>query len=152
MIACVVVYVAMNYVSRLRPFRNVDDTLGVIYTHGFAGLTGGLLVGHLRRPAHGSPFDAISYSTAPHPRQRHAAQMAVLRRGLGDRLVGRVTFILLKLVGIFIPLRMSAENMEIGDVAEHGHEVYPSDIPSLAYPEWGPERAPERRRPHETSR
>jgi hypothetical protein len=21
--------------------------------------------------------------------------------------------------------------MEIGDVAEHGHEVYPSDIPSL---------------------
>ena len=29
----------------MRPFRNVDDTLGVIYTHGFAGLCGGLLVG-----------------------------------------------------------------------------------------------------------
>ncbi len=42
-----------------------------------------------------------------------------------------VTFILLKIVGIFIPLRMSTENMEIGDIAEHGHEVYPSDIPSL---------------------
>ena len=38
---------------------------------------------------------------------------------------------MLKVVGIFIPLRMSTENMEIGDVAEHGHEVYPSDIPSL---------------------
>ena len=24
--------------------------------------------------------------------------------------------------------------MEIGDVAEHGHEVYPSDVPSLGYP------------------
>jgi hypothetical protein len=24
--------------------------------------------------------------------------------------------------------------MEIGDVAEHGHEVYPSDVPSLAFP------------------
>ena len=24
--------------------------------------------------------------------------------------------------------------MEIGDTAEHGHEVYPSDIPSLGYP------------------
>ena len=42
-----------------------------------------------------------------------------------------VTFILLKVVGLFIPLRMSTENMEIGDIAEHGHEVYPSDIPSL---------------------
>ena len=29
----------------MRPFRNVDDTLGVVYTHGFAGLAGGLLVG-----------------------------------------------------------------------------------------------------------
>ncbi len=51
---------------------------------------------------------------------------------------GVVTFALLKLVGVFIPLRMSRENMEIGDVAEHGHEVYPSDIPSLAYPEGVP--------------
>jgi hypothetical protein len=23
--------------------------------------------------------------------------------------------------------------MEIGDTAEHGHEVYPSDVPSLGY-------------------
>ena len=35
------------------------------------------------------------------------------------------TFILLKLVGLFVPLRMSEKNMEIGDTAEHGHEVYP---------------------------
>ena len=45
-----------------------------------------------------------------------------------------MTFILLKLVGLVIPLRMSEENMEIGDAAEHGHEVYPSDVPSLGYP------------------
>ena len=31
------------------------------------------------------------------------------------------TFLLLKLVGLLIPLRMSEENMEIGDTAEHGH-------------------------------
>ena len=37
-IASTIVYFALNYLSRLRPFRNVDDTLGVIYTHGFAGL------------------------------------------------------------------------------------------------------------------
>ena len=49
------------------------------------------------------------------------------------------TFIILKVIGLFMPLRMSTENMEIGDVAEHGHEVYPSDIPSLgAYQEVPP--------------
>jgi Amt family ammonium transporter len=47
---------------------------------------------------------------------------------------GVATFILLKLVGLFVPLRMSDEDMEMGDLAVHGHEVYPSDIPSLAFP------------------
>ncbi|TMM14103.1 MAG: ammonium transporter, partial [Actinobacteria bacterium] len=46
-VASVVVYVAYNYLALLRPFRNVDDTLGVVYTHGFAGLIGGLLTGVL---------------------------------------------------------------------------------------------------------
>src|ERR1700757_1780216 len=46
-IASSVVYVAYNYLSRAWPFRVVDDTLGVVYTHGIAGLAGGLLVGLL---------------------------------------------------------------------------------------------------------
>ena len=45
------------------------------------------------------------------------------------------TFILFKLVGLFVPLRMSDEEMETGDIAVHGHEVYPSDVPSLGYPD-----------------
>src|SRR5437588_8140781 len=49
-IGCVIVYMALNYVSRMRPFRKVDDTLGVIYTHGFAGLAGGLLTGVFADP------------------------------------------------------------------------------------------------------
>src|SRR3989440_2783958 len=49
-LASTLVYFALNYVSRLRPFRNVDDTLGVVYTHGFAGLLGGLLVGIFADP------------------------------------------------------------------------------------------------------
>src|SRR5712691_5449997 len=32
------------------PFKKVDDALGVVYTHGFAGLFGGLLVGLLADP------------------------------------------------------------------------------------------------------
>src|SRR6185436_6097788 len=50
MIASTVVWMAIRFVSRAPVFRKVDDTLGVIYTHGFAGLTGGLLVGFFANP------------------------------------------------------------------------------------------------------
>jgi hypothetical protein len=33
---------------------------------------------------------------------------------------------------------MTEEDMETGDVAVHGHEVYPSDVPSLGYPDGMP--------------
>ena len=140
-IASTIVYFALNYLSRLRPFRNVDDTLGVVYTHGFAGLAGGLLVGIFA-----DPHMALFYTTSKHGLVTGGAVAGVVH-GNWTLLkwqvfaaafvivwTGAVTFVLLKLVGVFIPLRMSTENMEIGDVAEHGHEVYPSDIPSLAYP------------------
>ena len=55
---------------------------------------------------------------------------------------GIVTFVLLKVVGIFVPLRMSEKDMETGDIAVHGHEVYPSDIPSLGFPSGIPAPAP----------
>jgi Amt family ammonium transporter len=54
---------------------------------------------------------------------------------------GVVTFILLKIVGIFFPLRLSDEELEIGDHAIHGNEVYPSDVPTLGgphAPSWQP--------------
>ena len=54
---------------------------------------------------------------------------------------GIVTFILLKLVDLVIPMRMSEEDMETGDIAVHGHEVYPADIPSLGYPSGAPAAA-----------
>ena len=47
---------------------------------------------------------------------------------------GAMTFVLLKIVGIFMPLRLSDEELEIGDHAIHGNEVYPSDVPTLGGP------------------
>jgi len=44
---------------------------------------------------------------------------------------GIVTFVLLKLVGLVISLRATDEELEIGDHAIHGHEVYPADVASL---------------------
>ena len=50
------------------------------------------------------------------------------------------TFIILKLVGIFVPLRLTDEELEVGDHAIHGNEVYPSDVPALGHPRgWGRE-------------
>jgi Amt family ammonium transporter len=138
-IGSTLVYFALNYLSRVRPFRNVDDTLGVIYTHGMAGLAGGLMVGIFADPnmivyqgqgktpsiSAGGLIDTGSFTLLKW--QFLAGLWVIVFSSIG-------TFILLKLVGLFIPLRMSEENMEIGDTAEHGHEVYPSDVPSLGYP------------------
>ena len=44
------------------------------------------------------------------------------------------TFIILKVIGIFVPLRLSDEELEVGDHAIHGNEVYPSDVPTLGGP------------------
>jgi Amt family ammonium transporter len=44
-IATAIVWIAWNYLSKVRPFSKVDDALGVIYTHGIAGFAGGMLLG-----------------------------------------------------------------------------------------------------------
>ncbi len=149
-IASTLVYFALNYLSRLRPFRNVDDTLGVIYTHGFAGLMGGILTGIFA-----DPNMAVFYTTSKNglvatgsaPGLIHGNLTLLKWQVLAAAWVivwsAAVTFILLKVVGLFVNLRMSKEDMEIGDTAVHGHEVYPSDVPSLGFPSGVPEVAPE---------
>ncbi len=128
-IAATLVYFALNYLSRMRPFRNVDDTLGVIYTHGFAGVAGGLLVGVFSNSAMGAVPGLISGGGAELLKWQFLAALWVIV------FCAIATFILLKIVGLFVPLRMSEEDMETGDIAVHGHEVYPSDVPSLGYPD-----------------
>src|SRR3954467_2056905 len=59
-VSATIVYFALNYLSRTALFRNVDDTLGVGYTHGFAGLAGGLLVGVFANSAMGAEPGLIS--------------------------------------------------------------------------------------------
>jgi Amt family ammonium transporter len=135
-IASTLVYFALNYLSRLRPFRNVDDTLGVVYTHGFAGLAGGLLTGFFADPGMLVYYGpgVVGGSGLIYTGSFNLLKWQVLAGLWVIVWSGTVTFVLLKLVGVFIPLRMSQENMEIGDTAEHGHEVYPSDVPSLGFP------------------
>jgi ammonium transporter, Amt family len=137
-----IVYFALNYLSRLNPFRRVDDTLGVVYTHGFAGLSGGLLVGIFADPhmivylGLGKTPD-IAFSGLIHGNgtllkwQAFAALWVIV-------FSGAATWVLLKLISFVVPLRMKDADLETGDIAVHGHEVYPSDVPSLGYPSGAP--------------
>ncbi len=137
-IASTIVYFALNYLSRTAPFRNVDDTLGVVYTHGFAGLAGGLLVGIFANSAMAETTLAGTISGGGLHLlgwQALTALWVIVFSAIG-------TFILLKLVGLVVPLRMTEAEMEEGDIAVHGHEVYPSDVPSLGYPDGIPAAAP----------
>ena len=129
-IASAIVYFALNYLSRTAPFRNVDDTLGVVYTHGFAGVAGGLLTGIFANKLMAGEHEGLISGGGLHLLwvQAYTAAWVIAFSAIG-------TFILLKIVGLVVPLRMSEAEMETGDIAVHGHEVYPSDVPSLGYPD-----------------
>jgi Amt family ammonium transporter len=127
-----IVWVAWNYLPKyVWPFNKVDDALGVVYTHGIAGLFGGLLVGLLADPnmiLYLGLGKTSSVSGAGlfyhHPRQLLIQAGAALTIIVWD---GVVTFLILRFLGLFMKLRMPDEVLEIGDVAVHGEEAYPSD-------------------------
>jgi ammonium transporter, Amt family len=149
-IGSTVVWMAIRFLSRAPGFRKVDDTLGVIYTHGIAGLTGGLLVGVFADPHIVEYIGVGGASNLPGKAGIVHGSWTLLRwqaetAGFVIIFSGVMTFILLKLVGILIPLRLSDEELEIGDHAIHGNEVYPSDVPTLGGPHppvWRPDPAP----------
>ncbi len=117
----------------------MDDTLGVIYTHGIAGLIGGLMVGIVAEPNVVEYIGVHGASTLPGKAgvihgswtllkwQFFAAAWVIVFTAI-------MTFIILKVLGLFVPLRLTDEELEIGDHAIHGNEVYPSDVPTLGGP------------------
>ncbi len=130
-IASIIVWIAWNKLSKVWIFKKVDDALGVVYTHGIAGLAGGLLVGifadpHIieylgAKPSGNVAGTGLLYG---HPGQIAIQAGAALTIIVWDALV---TFILLKVISIFVPLRMTDEELEQGDLAVHDEEVYPSE-------------------------
>jgi len=140
-IASTIVWMAIRYLSRVPPFNKVDDTLGVIYTHGIAGLAGGLLVGFFADPQMyeyfssavgkgvGVPNTAIgSVFYGGHWGLLKWQALAALAIIVWD---GVMTFVIWKIIGLFLPLREPDDVLEQGDIAIHGHEVYPADVATL---------------------
>jgi Amt family ammonium transporter len=130
-IACVIVWFAWTYVQPI-VIRHVDDAMGVVYTHGLAGLCGGILVGIFADPsvivyaqsdgkAPGFVATGWLYGNRHLFFQQILAGLTII---VWDALM---TFVILKVISFITPLRMPDEQLEIGDLAIHGEEAYPDD-------------------------
>ncbi len=135
-ITSVVVWALFGYLPRkVWPFNKVDDALGVVYTHGFAGLLGGLLVGLLADPkmiVYLGLGKAAPVTTAGlfygHPRQLLTQAGAALTVIIWDALV---TYAILRVIKFFTPLRMPDAQLVAGDISIHGEVAYPNEEPDV---------------------
>ena len=131
-VASSLVWMSWNWLGRTRPFKKVDDTLGVFHTHGVAGLAGGLLVGVLADPhiveylggSTGQDVTTSGWLYGHHPKQILIQAGAAATVIVWDALV---TFVILKVLGLFMKLRMPDEVLEAGDVGVHDEEAYPDE-------------------------
>ncbi len=104
--------------------RKVDDTLGVLHTHGVAGAIGGLMTGLLASPSMivylGSGQTAPVNVTGLVYGNPHQFLIQALALGVIVAYDAVATFVVIKAVGFLVPLRMPETQMVVGDEAVHG--------------------------------
>jgi ammonium transporter, Amt family len=130
------VWILFGYLPRkVWPFNKVDDALGVVYTHGFAGLFGGLLVGLFADPKMIEYIGLGKTSSVTgaglfygHPKQLLIQAGAALTVIIWD---GFVTYAILRVIKFFTPLRMSDAELVGGDAVIHGEVAYPMEEPEV---------------------
>src|SRR6266481_3696544 len=128
--AGIIPWLSMNRLQKTRLMMKVDDTLGVFSTHGVAGLTGGLLVGILACPDMlmyiGTDKEAPGVSITGLLYGDPGTQLLLQLEGAAFIIVYNViaTFIILKVISIFVPLRMDEATLLVGDDAVHGETAY----------------------------
>ena len=131
-VASSLVWMSWNWLGKTRPFKKVDDTLGVFHTHGVAGLAGGLLVGVLADPhiveylggSTGPDVTAAGWLWGHHPKQ------ILIQAGAAGTVIvwdALVTFVILRVLGLFMKLRLPDEVLETGDLGVHDEEAYPDE-------------------------
>ncbi len=134
--AGIIPWLSMNRLQKTRLMMKVDDTLGVFSTHGIAGLTGGLLVGILACPDMlmyiGTDKEAPGVSITGLLYGDPGTQLLLQLEGAAFIIVYNViaTFIILKVISIFVPLRMDEATLLVGDDAVHGETAYAIGVDS----------------------
>jgi Amt family ammonium transporter len=102
-----------------RPRTRVDETLDVLAAHGVAGFTGILFIGFFASAAWNGVSDGLFYGNAAQLGDQALAALA------GPAYAFGMTFVLLKLIGLFMPLRASEHEEALGlDITYHGEEAY----------------------------
>jgi Amt family ammonium transporter len=103
----------------IRSKTSLDDSLDVVAAHGVGGTVGALLTGVFADKALNGVFDGALHGN---PAQVGIQAAAVLTAIVYS---GGMSFILLKLISLFIPLRASTADESTGlDVTMHGEEAY----------------------------
>jgi ammonium transporter, Amt family len=114
-IAAVPSYFALLWRARTR----LDDSLDVVAAHGLGGMVGALLTGVFAEKAWNTTVDGLLFGN---PAQLGIQAAAVLAAVLYS---GLATFLLLKLIGLVVPLRAASHEEGLGmDVSQHGEEAY----------------------------
>jgi ammonium transporter, Amt family len=118
-------WLSMNKLGKTRLFTGrVDDTLGVFHTHGVAGAFGGLMTGVLASPnmiVYVGTAGTASFAVTGLA-YGNAKQLGLQALALGFIIVydAVATFLVIKLVGLIVPLRMTDRELEVGDLLLHG--------------------------------
>jgi Amt family ammonium transporter len=114
-IAAVPSYLALM----IRAKTSLDDSLDVVAAHGVGGTVGALLTGVFAEKSINGLFDGL---IAGNPGQVLIQGAAVLTAIVYS---GVMSFILLKLIGLVMPLRATSEDEGAGlDITQHGEEAY----------------------------
>jgi ammonium transporter, Amt family len=104
-----------------RPRTRLDETLDVLAAHGTAGLVGIVATGLVAEVGWNGISNGLFYGDA--------GQFAwqVVAALVAPTYAFAMTFALLKLLGLFMPLRVSELEEQIGlDTQQHGEEAYTS--------------------------
>jgi Amt family ammonium transporter len=103
----------------IRARTSLDDSLDVVAAHGVGGTVGAILTGVFAEKSINGVFDGL---IAGNPGQVGIQALAV---GTAIVFSGVASFVLLKVIGLFMPLRATQSDEGTGmDVTMHGEEAY----------------------------
>ena len=103
----------------IRAKTSLDDSLDVVAAHGVGGTVGALLTGVLAEKSLNGLFDGALYGN---PGQVLIQGTAVVTAMVYS---GVVSFVLLKVIGLIVPLRATDEEESVGlDITQHSEEAY----------------------------
>jgi ammonium transporter, Amt family len=102
-----------------RPRTRVDETLDVLAAHGIAGFTGILFIGFFAQAAWNGASDGWAYGNLAQLGDQAIAAAVAPAYAFG------VTYVLLRAIGLLMPLRASERDEALGmDLTQHGEEAY----------------------------